>query len=732
MRPLSVTIRNFLSYGDIPQRIDFQEYSFICLSGQNGNGKTAFLESIIWALWGIARKNQGVAKNDESLMRIGSESMFVALEFLVEEKKYLVKRSCEKKGKRINSELSFFISSNEEDEWKNLSLAHQKETQDLINTVVSLDYETFINTVFLRQGFSNEFSRKTPKERKDILAKILGIDRIERIREKILFEIKEKEPRINFLNHLKDSFNEEITFDQLEIIKNELFEKKDLYIKKKEKILLINNCIKAVENKKEETFKDLEEIIKFEKKNYDEISTLKNTLIRNFSEYKEIKKAKIYLKEKEKNYEKKYSFLEISNFLKNKNFEISEIEKFIKEKVLKKEKIEKLLFKIKNRKNFFDKKIKDLEDLIFAIKNKKCFYCNENLNENKKNIFLEKENKRKEIYEKKKNKINLFEKKLFLFFDFIKIEINKKNLEEVERKKELENLKILEKEIFEIEKIKNFLKEKDFEFLKKNLKEKIFEIKKLKENFDILSDKKFKIEEKRKIYLKEIESEIVKKEILEKELENEHKYLSEEYGKYLLKKENFEKFSKKKFEIENEYKEIISYYSIRSKLADILGKDSIQAALIEESIPELEFEANRILSKLSDGKCKIYIESTKDLKSGKAKESLEIIIEDIFGVRPYEFFSGGESFRIDLSIRIALSKILAKRSGSTIKTFIIDEGFGSQDGVALESIVQMLYSIQEIFDLIIIVSHLPFLKEEFPVHFVVNKGINGSVISIIE
>ena len=122
----------------------------------------------------------------------------------------------------------------------------------------------------------------------------------------------------------------------------------------------------------------------------------------------------------------------------------------------------------------------------------------------------------------------------------------------------------------------------------------------------------------------------------------------------------------------------------------------------------------------------------RDLKSGKSKETLEILIHDSYGIRPYEFFSGGESFRIDLSLRIALSKILAKRSGSSIRIFIIDEGFGSQDGVAIELIVQMLNSLQDDFDLIIIVSHLPFLKEEFPVHFVVDKNLNGSKITIIE
>ena len=38
-----------------------------------------------------------------------------------------------------------------------------------------MDYETFINSVFLRQGHADEFTNKRPGERKDVLANILGL-----------------------------------------------------------------------------------------------------------------------------------------------------------------------------------------------------------------------------------------------------------------------------------------------------------------------------------------------------------------------------------------------------------------------------------------------------------------------------------------------------------------------------------------------------------------------------
>ena len=162
------------------------------------------------------------------------------------------------------------------------------------------------------------------------------------------------------------------------------------------------------------------------------------------------------------------------------------------------------------------------------------------------------------------------------------------------------------------------------------------------------------------------------------------------------------------------------------------GKDGIQALLIEEAIPEIEQEANQLLAKLTNNTAQIFIESLRDLKSGGTKETLDIKISDNIGIRPYEMFSGGEAFRIDFALRIAISKLLARRAGTSLQTLIIDEGFGSQDEEGLGSIMDALYTIQEDFSKIIIVSHLSTMKDQFPVHFLVDKGPNGSTVHILE
>jgi len=125
-------------------------------------------------------------------------------------------------------------------------------------------------------------------------------------------------------------------------------------------------------------------------------------------------------------------------------------------------------------------------------------------------------------------------------------------------------------------------------------------------------------------------------------------------------------------------------------------------------------------------------ESLKDLKSGKLKETLDIHISDHMGIRPYDLFSGGEAFRIDFALRIGLAKFVSHKSGTQLQTLIIDEGFGSQDDEGLSHLMDALHKIHGSFAKIIIVSHLPYFKDQFPVHFMVHKGAQGSLMHVIQ
>jgi exonuclease SbcC len=151
------------------------------------------------------------------------------------------------------------------------------------------------------------------------------------------------------------------------------------------------------------------------------------------------------------------------------------------------------------------------------------------------------------------------------------------------------------------------------------------------------------------------------------------------------------------------------------------GKNGIQALIIENVLPEIEEEANDLLAKLTNNGTQISIESLRDLKIGGIKETLDIRISDELGIRDYELYSGGEAFRIDFSLRIALSKLLTRRAGAKLRTLVMDEGFGTQDEEGIDNLVQAIQSISEDFDKILIITHLESLKDVFPVRIEVTK-----------
>ncbi|MEP0545833.1 MAG: SMC family ATPase [Rhodothermales bacterium] len=168
-------------------------------------------------------------------------------------------------------------------------------------------------------------------------------------------------------------------------------------------------------------------------------------------------------------------------------------------------------------------------------------------------------------------------------------------------------------------------------------------------------------------------------------------------------------------------------------LRDAFGKNGIPALIIEETLPEIEERANALLERLSKGRTRVHLETLKEKKAGGTKETLDIKITDEGGVpRPYETFSGGEAFRVNFALRIALAQLLAERSGVRIRTLVVDEGFGTQDKQGIESIVEAIQVIREDFDKIVVITHLDELKEAFPVRIEVTKHpVEGSSYDVI-
>jgi exonuclease SbcC len=180
-----------------------------------------------------------------------------------------------------------------------------------------------------------------------------------------------------------------------------------------------------------------------------------------------------------------------------------------------------------------------------------------------------------------------------------------------------------------------------------------------------------------------------------------------------------------------ELKELNSTLDDHNFLAEAFGKKGIQAVIIENAIPEIETEANRILSRLTENKMHIAFITQQKNKTGGTMETLDLVIGDEIGTRNYELFSGGEAFKVNFAVRVALSRLLARRSGAKLETLIVDEGFGSQDEASRERLVKAIQAIQNEFARIIVITHMGDIKEMFTAQINVSKIQGASQLQIM-
>ena len=177
--------------------------------------------------------------------------------------------------------------------------------------------------------------------------------------------------------------------------------------------------------------------------------------------------------------------------------------------------------------------------------------------------------------------------------------------------------------------------------------------------------------------------------------------------------------------------EIRQQCRVYQELAQAFGKNGIQALMIENVLPQLEAQTNQILARLTGNQLHVQFLTQKAGRSrsksnAKLIDTLEILIADARGTRAYETYSGGEAFRINFSIRLALARLLAQRAGTSLQMLIIDEGFGTQDAEGCDRLIAAINAIASDFSCILTVTHMPQFKEAFQTRIEVHKTNQGS------
>jgi DNA repair protein SbcC/Rad50 len=853
MIPLRLSLRNFMCYRENVPALNFESIHTACISGNNGNGKSALIDAITWALWGETR-----ATSDDDLIYSGQSEVTVEFDFAVGKQRYrIIRKHSRPKTQKSSGQTILEFQAETPEGYKVLSGDTTTQTQQKIIQVLHMDYDTFINSAFLKQGHADEFTRKAPNQRKQVLANIMQLSAYDDLEEKAKEKVKEQENQISQIEAAIGGIKEElarkpeyqaefekaqsdlIEADKLaegqQVILNKLREDKKILDGKTTQLAELTAHLQDSE-KNFNLWKEQSRQFQTRIQSYETLISQRETIERNYNQFIEARKQNQELDQKLKQlntltqgkHKLEMIILKAGEELNRSHAvtenHITELEKVSRNLNPVQEEIKKVAAQLKTldegenklrekretaktqrgKVHFLEAEKVRLHNEIIQIEEKikmlshqegaNCPLCESELGpEGQKRIeakyqaekaakteslkatnlelasltnetkileaeIFQLENRLKQARETTQNKAGILNKALSDAQEAEqKILIEKNNLNELEQRmakrdfavNELNALSKIEMEIKEIayDAQRHETARTQLASLEKSEipKHKLEEAERLiiqeRESetraLQTVQELQIKVEsdkQRRLTLLAEIAAtsrvagDLMLAENEYRGILSRQKQIQEVMGGARAKLERLTDLEIKNKEKDNLLIEAGKQSKIYKDLAQAFGKKGIQAMLIEMAIPEIENEANRLLARMTDNRMTIKMETQRETKKGDVMETLDINIADELGTRNYEMFSGGEAFRIDFAVRIALSRLLARRAGAPLPTLIIDEGFGTQDSTGIEKIKEAITSIQDDFEKILVITHIADFKDAFPARIEVVKTAEGSTV----
>jgi len=696
MIPVELELRNFLAYRD-PHPLNFQGIHVACLAGENGAGKSSLLDAITWALWGKARSN-----SPDDLIYQGQTEMRVALTFLQGDDRFRVIRQ-RKTGKRGSSLLEFQVWKPDAESWQGIAESTIRETQAKIDGLIRLDYETFVNSAFLLQGRADEFTTKTPAQRKQVLANILGLSVWEMYEDTAKQRISKTRAEIERLD------------GRLEEVERELVQREDYELELKSSELMAGEKAAELEAAEKE-WASLEgtrsELVALQRQ-VDDLTR------RITSRERELTEAQNELEEADARADQA-AVIGALDEVRKELAQLDPLQVRINELDAEWEKLTKEAANLHGANDALAPQTEPIKKRIETLSGTTepvCPTCGQPLTDaHRHDLIGDLENEvadRRKQYRENRIRITELEKQLERF-----------SSERSSLNSQLSEQAALQKRAGELETMLSHADEaqRRVEGLRERLKRWSSEL-------DQDQKQRSDLEEQAQICEKRLRAaSITQKEI--DELRQVKRLADERVGGARQRLAALVSFEQQRHERLREREQKAEDLSLYEDLRGAFSKRGVPAMIIETVVPELERTATELLSSMTDGRMHLRIETQREIKTGELREALDIIISDDLGSRPYELYSGGEAFRIDFALRIALSRLLARRAGAQLRSLFIDEGFGTQDTRGREHLVSAINSIQDDFNLILVITHIVELKEAFPVRIEVTKTAEGSIYQI--
>jgi len=305
---LKIILHNFQIHEHL--EIDFSNMNdAFVVTGKNGVGKTSIIEALLFVIYGISRgvnkRGDGIDTLVKDFNLFQDRECYVESYFDLNNSKYRIKRTRIKGNNILELEIDGVLQK-----------GGLSEIKDMIESLISLNYECFLSSIVLEQGKFGFFSESDNTKKKEIVMKILGMEAYNEIFEHVNKTRREKDKEIESLEYTYNVLKStEIDIDS---IKNNIILMEDEYENIQEKlkdkidadtINLLKRLLIISEDLKKQSL-DLSEIRdtsefknKFldlsekDKELSDKMEVVKNNIIENKKEVESLKKKIINVRD---------------------------------------------------------------------------------------------------------------------------------------------------------------------------------------------------------------------------------------------------------------------------------------------------------------------------------------------------------------------------------------------------------------------------------------------------
>ena len=692
-----ITIKNFLSHEDT--YIAFKENEKVLVDGKSGSGKSSIVEALVWCLYGEGRSE------GRSLVRRGSKLATVSLKLDTGESQYVITRSVTDKGKNT------LAITHKKGSGKNFIAIERtgiKDSQDWIEKeLLKASYELFTNSVAYQQENENSFVKANAARRKDLLLEIVRAENFDELYDKARKALTANETDSTVLLSKIEGFKKTISFlaetaERVDLYQQEVwgYTQQIITLQKDEKAL--DSQISSVASLK----KLLEEKLTLEKRILDYISTRETQAKSNEAHIRasqeiDIEKARAEVKEAE----------ELSKTLEyvDKQLQINAAAQMSMNRLLADKPA------VRDYSTDIDTINRKLIDLIRDTdkcpSGDKCPFV---IPIQGQIQFLTEQIAEKEL--KSRQEREAFDK---WSDEFSKLTLTVDNDILYKRKQEITaQMVVLNKSQplvaahetrMESNKI---LEEQNVQLKEANLKDL--------HQIVILTEEKVSIEKDLVEFdINKINLELSTARIELADLGKRKDESIANHATATQAKESVAEARTSLVELTSSTKGLIENKEALEAIKEALSPRGVKTVVIDYLVPQLEDKINEILGQMSD--FRIHLDTQKVTADEEGmKEGLFIsVINDLGEELPFQSYSGGEKVKTTIAISEALASLMVD-----IGFRIMDENIVSLDSDSTESFIKILAAMQEKFAQLIVISHLPEVKDIFENKIQINK-ING-------